>query len=68
MKSLFEAATTADKYRLHKALDQLQASEDDVVHSLENQVTYIKNLDQATCVNTQVLFNLSTTVKDFMIK
>ena len=39
-----------------------------MVHSLENQVTYIKNLDQATRVNTQVLFNLSTTVKDFMIK
>ena len=67
MKSLFGVAVTADTYRLQNASEKLQVSEDDVAHSLENQVTYIRNLDQATRVNTQMLFNLSTTVKNFMI-
>ena len=61
-KSLFGVSVRADTYCLQNTLEKLQASEDYVAHSLENQVTYIRNLDQATRVNSQMLFNLSTTV------
>ena len=44
----------------------LQASTSDIVHSLMNQVTYFKKLDNMATVNADAIANLSTTVKDIV--
>ena len=41
LKALFGTATSGDILHLHQALDKLQGEEADVVHSLENQMSYI---------------------------
>jgi predicted nucleic acid-binding protein len=45
----------------------MQEGEPERAHSLANQVTYIKNLDTFTRVNTEAITNMSRVVKDFMI-
>ena len=42
LKSLFGIATVNDLHELHNMLDSLHTSTSDIVHSLTNQVTYIK--------------------------
>jgi len=51
---------------LHNTLDSLQTSSSDIVHSLRDQVTYVKKLDNMTRVNVDAIPNLSTTVKDIV--
>lgn len=60
LKSLFGVATGADIHLLHDTLNDLQSSNSDVVHSLSNQITYIKKLDSATKLNANAIANLST--------
>jgi len=67
-KTLFGTATTADILRLHQTIEQLETKDADIVHSLENQMTYIKSLDLSSRIEAQTIFNLSTVVKDFMIE
>jgi hypothetical protein len=45
----------------------LQEKDADIVHSLENQITYIKSLDLSSRMNSQIS-NLSTVVRDFMVQ
>ena len=68
LKALFGTATTGDIFHLHQALDKLQGEEADIVHSLENQITYIRNLELSSRVNSQAISNLSVVVKDFMVQ
>jgi len=51
LKALFGTATTGDIH-IHQALDKLQGEETDV-HSLENQMAYIKNFEFSSRVNSQ---------------
>ena len=66
MKSLFGTATMNDLHELHNTLDSLQASTSDIVHSLTNQVTYVKKLDAMATVNADAIANLSTAVNDIV--
>ena len=67
LNALFGTATTGDIFHLHQALDKLQGEEADIVHS-ENQITYIRNLELSSRVNSQAISNLSVVVKDFMVQ
>ena len=42
LKALFGTAMIADVHQLHKTLDNLQSRNSDIVHSLADQVIYIK--------------------------
>jgi hypothetical protein len=42
LKPLFGTAVVADVTHLHNVFDELQSRQQDVVHSLNNKVTYIK--------------------------
>ena len=66
LKSLFGTATVNDLHELHNTLDNLQTSTSDIVHSLTNQVTYIKKLDTMARVNAHAIANLSSIVKDIV--
>jgi hypothetical protein len=68
LKSLFGVSTISDIHLLHDTLNELQSRNSDIVHSLSSQVTYVKNLDTVTKVNANAIANLSTTVKDIMVK
>ena len=68
LKVLFGTALDTDVRSLHDTLNELQSSNSDIVHSLSNQVTYIKKLDTATHVNTNTIANLSTIVKNIVIQ
>ena len=67
LKSLFGVATIADLHQLHLTLDELKLKDADIVHSLSNQVTYMRNVDHAARVNTNAIANLSSIVRDFVI-
>jgi len=66
LKSLFGTATINDLHELHNTLDSLQTSTSDIVHSLTNQVTFVKKLDTMARVNANAIANLSTTVTDIV--
>ena len=53
-----------DLHRLHEAMGELQDRNAEVAHSLSKQVTYIRNLNTVTNLNTEALVNLSSIVKD----
>jgi hypothetical protein len=61
-------ATVADLHLLHEAFGELQDKNSDFVHSLSRQVTYIRNLNSVTSLNTEALVNLSTLVKDNVVR
>jgi hypothetical protein len=65
---LFDTATVADLHQLHDALDELQDKNSEVVHSLSKQITYIRNLNSVSNLNTEILINLSILVKDNVVQ
>ena len=67
-KSLFGAAVDTDITSLHNNFDELQSRQKDTVHSVANQLTYIKKLDTITSVNADANANLSGIIRDDMIK
>jgi hypothetical protein len=68
LKTLFGMATVTDLNSLQDTLEKLDSCQDDVVSSMENQVTYTKGLDSVTITNSEVIDNLSNIVKDVVIK
>ena len=44
LKTLFGTATLSDLNQLHGTMDELKSKESDNVHSLANQLTYVKGL------------------------
>jgi hypothetical protein len=61
---LFGIATVSDLRTLHETLDDLQARDSDMAHSLKSQVTYVQALDRNVRVNTEAISNLSRVMKD----
>jgi hypothetical protein len=57
LKILFDAATVGDLEGLHTTIDVMQRKEDTIVHSLNQQVTYLKQLDGAVRFNYQTICN-----------
>ena len=53
--------------RLHQTIEELETKDAYITHSLEHQMTYMKNLDLSSHLQTQAIANLSTVVKKFMI-
>jgi hypothetical protein len=68
LKFMFCTAVVTDVHQLHETLDDLQSRNSDVVHSLTDQLAYFKKLDTLSKLNTDVLMNLSSTVKDVVIQ
>jgi hypothetical protein len=42
LKTIFGTATVSDVQELHSVLDDLQNRNSDIIHSLSNQLTYVK--------------------------
>jgi len=43
LKALFGTAVVSDMTQLHNLFDELQSNQQNKVHSINNQITYIKN-------------------------
>ena len=48
LKSVFGTATIHDINSLHETLNGLRSSTSDILHSMSNQITYVKKLDTVT--------------------
>jgi len=58
----------SDVHELHGVLDDLQNRNSDIVHSLANQLTYVKKLANTTSLSTESIANLSNIVKYSVIQ
>jgi hypothetical protein len=67
LKTLFGVGTVADLGNLHTTVGDLQRK-DTIVHSLNQQVTYLKQLDGTVRFNYQAVANLSATLKGIVTK
>jgi hypothetical protein len=65
--TLFGTATLADLNNLHNTLDELKDKNSDLVHSLSNQVTYVRKLVTVTGINSQAIANTTTLIKDNLV-
>ena len=61
LKTLFGTATNSDVHLLHDVVNVLQQRNADIVHSLVNQLTYVKDLSTTSKINVDAIANLSTT-------
>ena len=68
LKALLGTTVDSDITSLHNNFDELQLRQQDIVHSVANQLTYIKKLDTITSVNADAIANLSGIIRDDMIK
>jgi uncharacterized protein YoxC len=57
-----------DLAELHNAIDVMERKENTIVHSLNQQVTYLKQLDDTVRFNYKAVTNLSTTLKGIALK
>jgi hypothetical protein len=68
LKMIFRTATISDVHGLHKAFENLRERNDDIAHSLANQLTYIKELHTVTAGNTDSIVNLSNILRDSLFQ
>jgi hypothetical protein len=68
LKTLFGTATNSDIYQLHDTLSNLQSQNSDTVHSLSDQLTFVKKRSAATEINVDAIANLSSIVKDNVVQ
>jgi uncharacterized protein YoxC len=68
LKTLFGIATIADVSDLHTTIDDLHRKQDTIVHSLNQQVTYLKQLDGTVSFNLEAVTNLSSSLKRIVTK
>jgi hypothetical protein len=59
LKSLFGTATIADIHQLHDVFEKLDSRNSDLLHSLSDQLTYVKKLNTVTADNADAIANLS---------
>jgi hypothetical protein len=67
MKTPFEAAMDSDVHLLHDVINDLHQRNVDIVHSLTNQLTYVKDLSTTTKINAEAFTNLSSILRDQVI-
>ena len=53
---------------LHETLDGFKSTTNNIFHSLNSQLTYVKRLDTATSINAMAIAILSSTVKDIVMQ
>jgi hypothetical protein len=63
LKVLFGVSTVADIESLRSTVDKLHRKEDTIVHSLNQQVTYLKQLDESVKFNSQAIGSLTNALK-----
>jgi hypothetical protein len=68
LKTLFGFATVTDLSDLHAAVNDLHRKQDTIVHSTNEQVTYLKQLDGTVRFNHEAIANLSATLKGIVTK
>jgi hypothetical protein len=68
LKTIFGVATVWDLGELHTKVDELHRKQDEIVHSLNHQVTYIKQLDGTVRFHNQAITNLSTSLRDLALQ
>jgi hypothetical protein len=68
LKTLFGTVTDSDVHLLHDVVNNLQQRNADIVHSLANQLTYVKDLSTTSKINTEAIANLSTILRDQVIQ
>jgi hypothetical protein len=68
LKTLFGIATLSDSNQLHGTINELKSKKADIVHSLANQLTYVKGLGQNTRVNADAILNMSSIVKNELVQ
>ena len=54
----------SDVTYLHNSFEELQSRQQDIVHSVANQLTYTKKLDTITSVNADAIAYLSGIIRD----
>jgi hypothetical protein len=67
LKSLFGTATIAD-HSLHGTLNELEAREAVISHSLNSQISYVKGIALGSRTNSDAIANLSNVVKTEFIQ
>ena len=67
LKWAFGTVTLLDVKKLHRTVDEMHRTEGDIIHSVNHQMTYLKNLDSAVKFNTEAVETLSDKVKAITI-
>jgi hypothetical protein len=68
LKLIFGTATISDVHELHNEFENLRERNDDIAHSLANQLTYVKELHTVTAVNTDSIVNLSNILRGSLVQ
>jgi hypothetical protein len=67
LKWVFGTATLVDVEELHRTVDKMHRTEGNIIHSVNHQMTYVKDLDSEVKFNTEALETLSEKVKAIML-
>jgi hypothetical protein len=67
-KFLFGTATMADISNLHNTVQDLHHKQDEIVHSVNDQLTYLKSLDTTVKFDTKAVDILSGKIKSIMLE
>jgi hypothetical protein len=68
LKALFGTAIVSEMTQLHKIFDELQCNKQNIVPSIDNQITAIKKLDSDTSENAESKANLSIVIRGNIIR
>lgn len=68
LRTVFGTATVSDIQQIHDTLNELQFQNFDIIHSLSNQVTYVKKRSTTTEINIETIARLSFTVKENIVQ
>jgi hypothetical protein len=68
LKMLFGTATISDVHLLHDTVNDLQLKNADLVHSIANQLTYVKDMSITSKINTDAIAHLSANLRDQVIQ
>jgi len=68
LKVLVGTLTVTDLDELHATVDALHKKEDTIVHAMNQQVTYLKQLDGTVKSNFEAIGNLTKTLRNVALK
>ena len=68
LKFLFGTATLTDIHLLLGLLNDLQLKNSDMAHALSSQLTYVKDLTTTTKLNSEVICNLSSIIRENIVQ
>jgi hypothetical protein len=72
LKWAFGTATLSDVQELHETVDKMHRTDVNIIHSVNNQMTYLKTLDSAVKFTTEAVdgeivyeFNSTCYIKEY---